>query len=99
MPKKVRNADLAFASIKRKSPGIPPDTCPYLDRMIEVVEDLSALVKDNKTGIANELTTLIKNELEYVRKANETLRESSKYWYDRHKEAFYKPSRRKRVNE
>jgi|GEM_PF-1433021 len=95
MPKKVRNVDVVFASIKKESPGIPPDTCPYLDRMIEVVEDLSALVKDNKTEVANELTVLIKNELEYIRKANETLRESSKYWYDRHKEAFYKTSRRK----
>ena len=53
MPKKVRNVDVVFASIKKESPGIPPDTCPYLDRMIEVVEDLSALVKDNKTEVAN----------------------------------------------
>ena len=67
MPKKVRNVDTVFASIKKESPGIPPDTCPYLDRMIEVVEDLSALVKDNKTEVANELTTLIKNEKAFAK--------------------------------
>ena len=96
MPNKVRNADIVFASIKKESPGIPPDTCPYLDRIIEVVEDLSALVLDNNTQVANELTTLVKNEVEYVRKSNEILRTSSKYWYDHHKTAFYKQSRRKK---
>ena len=96
MPKKVRNRDEIFNTIKKDSPGIPPDTCPYLDRLIEVVEDLSVLAHANKTEVANELTTLVKNEIEYIRKANEILRESSKYWYDYHKEEFYKSTRRKR---
>ena len=97
MSKKIvrHNADIKFAKIKKESPGIPPDTCPYLDHINEVVKDLSTLVTENKSDIADHLCELIRGELDYVRAANETLRTSSKYWYDQHKIVFYKRSRRK----
>ena len=86
----------AFAQIKKGSPGVPPETCAYLDRIIEIVEDLSSLVVDEKKSVADELSSLIKNEIEYIRPANDTLRNSSKYWYDNHKTLYYKKIRKRR---
>ena len=95
MPKKIRSVDSLFEQVKDKSPGIPPDTCPYLDHILEVVEDLSTLVQNNKTEIAVQLHELIKHEIEYIRSVNDTLRTSSKYWYDHHKSEFYKKNKRR----
>ena len=64
MPKKIRSVDSLFEQVKDKSPGIPPDTCPYLDHILEVVEDLSTLVQNNKTEIAAQLNQLINNRIE-----------------------------------
>ena len=86
----------AFEQIKKGSPGIPPETCAYLDRIIEIVDDLSSLVVDEKKSVADELGSLIKNEIEYIRTANDTLRNSSKYWYDNHKTLYYKKIRKRR---
>ena len=41
------------------------------------------------------LHELIKHEIDYIRSVNETLRTSSKYWYDHHKREFYKKNKRK----
>ena len=95
MPKKIRNVDSLFEQVKKESPSVPPDTCPYLDHVLEIVEDLELLAKNNKAEIAAQLHQLIKHEIEYVRSVNETLRTSSKYWYDNHKREFYKKNKRK----
>ena len=42
-----------------------------------------------------QLNQLIRHEIEYIRSVNETLRTSSKYWYDHHKRQFYKKNKRK----
>ena len=73
----------AFAQIKKGSPGVPPETCAYLDRIIEIVEDLSSLVVDEKKSVADELSSLIKNEIEYS-------------WIDNHKTLYYKKIRKRR---
>ena len=95
MPKKIRSVDRLFEQLKNDSPGIPPDTCPYLDHILEIVEDLELLAKNNKTEIAAQLQELIRHEIEYIRSVNATLRTSSKYWYDHHKREFYKKNKRK----
>ena len=95
MPKKIRNVDSLFEQVKKESPSVPPDTCPYLDHVLEIVEDLELLAKNNKSEIAAQLHQLIRHEIEYIRSVNETLRTSSKYWYDHHKCEFYKNNKRK----
>tara|TARA_Y100000310_G_scaffold323383_1_gene383640 strand:+ start:1156 stop:1449 length:294 start_codon:yes stop_codon:yes gene_type:complete len=92
----TKSQDTRFAQIKKNSPGVPPETCAYLDRIIEVVNDLSSLVRDEKKSVAEELNSLIQNEIDYVRAANDTLRNSSKYWYDNHKTLYYKKMRNRR---
>ena len=49
-----------------------------------------------KKSVAEELNSLIQNEIDYVRAANDTLRNSSKYWYDNHKTLYYKKMRNRR---
>ena len=82
--------DTKFAQIKKDSPGIPPETCAYLDHIIEIINDLSRLVVDEKKSVADDLNDLIKNEIGYIRSANDMLRNSSKYWYDKHKILYYR---------
>ena len=48
MPKKIRSVDRLFEQVKNESPGIPPDTCSYLDHILEIVEDLELLAKNIK---------------------------------------------------
>ena len=91
-----KTQDSRFAKIKKDSPGVPPETCAYLDRIMEIVDDLSSLVVDEKKSVADELGSLIKNEIEYIRSANDTLRNSSKYWYDNHKTLYYRKMRKRR---
>ena len=90
-----KTQNIGFTQLKKDSPGIPPETCAYLDRIIEIVDDLSSLVVDEKKTVADELGSLIKNEIEYIRTANNTLRNSSKYWYDNHKTLYYKKPRKR----
>ena len=92
----TKSQDTRFAQIKKNSPGVPPETCAYLDRIIEVVNDLSSLVRDEKKSVAEELNSLLQNEIDYIRAAYDTLRNSSKYWYDKHKILYYKKMRNRR---
>lgn len=73
--------DKRILDLKAKAPKVPPNTCPYINFVIEILED--HFKSDDSLDVLRK-TTLIET-LEYVRKANETLRDSSKYWYDQYK--------------
>lgn len=66
----------------KKIPFVPPNTCPYIDRVIELVNDMEELNNNNNEDWNNTLATLIKAHLEYIRSANEKLRESGRYWHE-----------------
>ena len=62
---------------------MPGDTCPtinYVQEIIGQLADRGDEWSDKQAGVIPEL-------LEYVRDANFELRNSSKYWYDKYKEA------------
>ena len=60
-----------------KEPEIPPDTCPYINFIQEVLDQ----IKDkNKSQTLNSQIQLINDTLEYVRDANSALRDCGKYW-------------------
>ena len=70
-----------IAVAKLSAPDLPPNTCPYIDFVIETIEnDFEAENDCDKMRKA-----LIVETLEYIRTANDTLRISSKYWYDEFK--------------
>ena len=62
---------------------MPGNTCPSIDYVQEIVTQLADRGDDwsvKQAGYINDL-------LEYVRESNQELRRSSKYWYDKYKEA------------
>jgi len=65
---------------KQNAPVIPPNTCPYIDHIIEVLDDI-----ETKSSPDEHRISLIKAELEYIRSVNEKLRENGKYWYEQFK--------------
>ena len=68
---------------KLGAPKVPGNTCPSIDYVQEIVIQLAQRGDDwsvKQAGYINDL-------LEYVRESNEELRRSSKYWYDKYKEA------------
>jgi hypothetical protein len=76
--------------LKQSSPGVPPITCPYVDEAIRMIKELGeAYDQLRTTAIAEPLfdrrVELITETLEYIRAANETLRDNSLYWYNQFK--------------
>jgi len=65
---------------KQNAPAIPPNTCPYIDHIIEVLNDIETKSTPDDLRI-----DLIKAELEYIRGVNESLRNNGKYWYEQFK--------------
>tara|TARA_R100001082_G_scaffold37830_1_gene19947 strand:+ start:478 stop:729 length:252 start_codon:yes stop_codon:yes gene_type:complete len=68
---------------KSGAPKVPGDTCPSINYIQEIVGQIADRGDDwseKQAGYINDL-------LEYVRDANFELRKSSKYWYDKYKEA------------
>jgi len=68
---------------KSSAPNVPGDTCPSINYIQEIVGQIADRGDDwseKQAGYINDL-------LEYVRDSNFELRNSSKYWYDKYKEA------------
>ena len=65
-------------SAKERAPSVPPNTCPYIDSIIEILDDfeLTQPVVDSRRK------EIIVATLEYVRESNSSLRDSSKFWHD-----------------
>jgi len=67
---------------KASAPDIPPITCPYIDFVLNYVEN-EEFSGDSKCD--KQRKQLIIDTLEYIREANDTLRKSSQFWYDEYK--------------
>jgi len=69
---------------KKGAPKVPGDTCPSINYVQEVLEQITDRVDDDwadkQRSIANDI-------LEYIRDSNEELRNSSYYWYKKYKDA------------
>ena len=73
-PKKV-----TISSLKKKAPKIPPLTCISIDN---VISKLEKIVERKKALNKKQLKELVK-KLETLREANELLRDSGIYWYEK----------------
>lgn len=65
-------------SAKERAPSIPPNTCPYIDSIIEMLEDFNL----TQNSYDEHRKEIILSTLEYVRESNDCLRKSSKFWYE-----------------
>jgi hypothetical protein len=75
---------------KRHSPGVPPNSCPYIDMTKTIIDDLAAAYerlyeKGEHQPKFDDMKTLADDMLEYIRRANECLRDNSAYWYNKYK--------------
>lgn len=77
MPKKPKK--LTLTSLKKKAPKVPDFTCVSIDN---VIGKLEKLVEKKKALDKKSLKDLTKR-LEKLRSANENLRESGIYWYEK----------------
>ena len=68
---------------KAAAPNVPGDTCPSINYAMEIIEQIS----ERGDKWAGKQACDVNEVLEYVREANQELRTSSKYWYDKYKEA------------
>ena len=80
----------ALLQAKARSPGVPPNTCPYIDEVLRMLKEFEDAYDDLKLkSIAEPLIDkrfqLAQDILEYIRAANETLRDNSLYWYTKYK--------------
>ena len=76
---------------KRNSPGVPPNTCPYIDMVKTCMDDMSAAYerlyeRGEHQPKFDDIKQLADDTIEYVRRANECLRDNSSYWYNKYKE-------------
>jgi len=75
---KQKKVDLVNA--KKHAPNVPGDTCPTIDYVQEMLDQLVERNKDDTWSMTQR--EIINQALEYIRSANHELRNSSKYWYD-----------------
>ena len=77
--------------IKKDSPGVPPNSCPYIDLVIRCIQDMAEAYealdeRGIRTPMINSTEQMASDLLEHLRTMNECLRDNSKYWYDMYKE-------------
>jgi hypothetical protein len=81
MRKSVKRVKIDNA--KLSAPKVPGFTCPSIDYVQELLEQIS----DRGDTWATRQSNIAKDVLEYIRESNDELRSSSKYWYDKYKDA------------
>ena len=69
---------------KKSAPRVPGDTCPSINYVQDILEQVSARTSDEW---ADKQIEVANGVLEYIREANEELRLSSHYWYEKFKGA------------
>lgn len=70
---------------KKGAPELPTNTCPYIDFIKDIIEE----VKDETDSqLIKEKLELANNTLEYTRMSNEQLRQNGFYWFNKFKNLF-----------
>ena len=80
---------------KANSPGVPANTCPYVDITLTIVTDLQNAYdrlreKGEYNPMVSDMAQQAHDTLEYIRRSNETLRDNSAYWYNKYKDLLKK---------
>ena len=76
----TRQKKVNLVSAKQNATSVPGDTCPTINYVQEMIDQLIERNKDDVWSLTQR--DAINNALEYVRSSNQELRNSSKYWYD-----------------
>ena len=65
--------------LKQSAPEIPTNTCPYIDFIEEIIQEV---IGESDSLFIEQKLELAISALEYVRESNDALRQNSKYWYN-----------------
>ena len=72
-------------ALKRKAPKVPDLTCPIIDDAISIIDNGYDL--ETKTFLLKKKHVAdFKKRMEEIRSANDTLRDSGRYWYEKTKD-------------
>jgi lysyl-tRNA synthetase class I len=71
-----------YMRLKSKSPKVAHETCPAIDKVLDALEKLSTSGKP----ITEAKFKSLQKQMEKLRTANESLRDSGRYWYNACKE-------------
>jgi hypothetical protein len=74
----VRKSDIE--KIKLNAPELPYNTCPYIDFIQEILKEA---IDQTDSVLVEKKLELADSILEYVRESNDSLRQSSMYWYQK----------------
>jgi len=71
-----------WSNIRKKAPKVPNITCPAIDDILNQLE------KQKDREFKASKFRAVERKMEKLRKANEKLRDSGKYWHDACKDAI-----------
>lgn len=74
----MRKSDIE--KIKNNAPELPYNTCPYIDFIQEILKEV---IDQTDSVLVEKKLELADSILEYVRESNDSLRQSSMYWYQK----------------
>lgn len=74
----MRKSDIE--KIKLNAPELPYNTCPYIDFIQEILKEA---IDQTDSVLVEKKLELADSILEYVRESNDSLRQSSMYWYQK----------------
>jgi len=74
-----------LSDYKNGAPELPTNTCPYIDFIKDILEEIK---DETDSQLMKEKLELANNTLEYIRVSNEQLRQNSHYWFIKFKNLF-----------
>ncbi len=78
----ISMARKTLSQYKQGAPEIPTNTCPYVDFLQEIIKEIQ---DDTSSTFVEQKLHLADSVLEYIRQSNDSLRQSSYYWYSKFK--------------
>ena len=78
MPTKPRKPTTYWSRIRKKAPRVPDITCPDIDKVLDIIDK----AQEKSRPLTRAKHKQVERIMEKLRAANDTLRESGKYWHD-----------------
>jgi FtsZ-binding cell division protein ZapB len=78
LPTKPRKRTTYWSRIRKKAPRVPDITCPDIDKVLDIIDK----AQEQSKPLTRTKHQQVERIMEKLRTANDSLRESGKYWHD-----------------
>jgi FtsZ-binding cell division protein ZapB len=78
LPTKPRKRTTYWSRIRKKAPRVPDITCPDIDKVLDIIDK----AQEKSRPLTQAKHKQVERIMEKLRTANDTLRESGRYWHD-----------------